>query len=161
MRQRLFSLAVSFRITDESGHAAYYAKGESFRIGSALSLQDTGGKELIHIDQRPFKWAPTYELWRDGGMLALVERVIHTFQRRFTISVDGANDLEANGNFLDREYVFSRRGQAVALLTRRWFAFTPTSVIEINTGEDDALILACAIVVDLVCRRHNTTFTIT
>ncbi len=74
MRQKLLSLAVSFTIKDESGREAYYVKGEPFRFGNKLSLQDTNGIELVHIDQRPLNWVPTYELWRDGGLLAVVER---------------------------------------------------------------------------------------
>ena len=161
MRQKLLSLAVSFTIKDESGREAYYVKGEPFRFGNKLSLQDTNGIELVHIDQRPLNWVPTYELWRDGGLLAVVERPRFSFGRRFTIGVRGSDDLEANGNFLDHEYIFTRGDQAVAILTRRWLALTATCGIEINEGEDQALILASMVVVELVCRRRQTTLTVT
>jgi uncharacterized protein YxjI len=161
MRQKLLSLAVSFTIKDVSGREAFYVKGESFRLGNKLSLQDTRGNELVHIDQRLLTWTPTYELWRDGGLLAVVERPRFSFARRFTISLRGSDDLEANGNFLDHEYTFTRGDQAVAILTRRWLAFIATCGIEINEGEDQALILASMVVVELVCRRRQTTLTVT
>ena len=162
MRQKVLSLAASFTIKDENDRDAFHVKGESFRIGNKLSLQDTRGNELVHIDQRPLNWTPTYELWRDGGLLAVVERELFSgLRHRFTIGVHGAKDLEAEGNFLDHEYVFTRDDQAVALLTRRWFAFTATCGIEINEGEDEALLLASAVVVELVCRRRQTTLSIT
>jgi len=161
MRQKPLSLAVSFTIKDESGREAYHVKGEPFRFGNKLSLQDTQGNELVHIDQRALNWTPTYELWRDGGLLAVVERPRFSFGRRFTIGVRASDDLEANGNFLDHEYIFTRGDQAVAILTRRWFAFTATCGIEINHGEDEALLLASAVVVELVCRRRQTTLTFT
>src|SRR5712664_2872537 len=142
MRQKLLTLAVSFTIKDENDRDAFYVKGESFRIGNKLSLQDTRGNELVHIDQRALNWTPTYELWRDGGLLAVVERPCFSFGRRFTSGVHGSDDLEANGSFLDHEYIFTRGDQAVAILTRPWFAFTATCGIEINHGEDEALLLA-------------------
>jgi uncharacterized protein YxjI len=162
MRQKPFSLAVSFTIKDDNGRAAYHVNGQSFRIGNKLSLQDSHGNELVHIDQRLLNWTPTYELWRDGGLLAVVERELFSgLRHRFTIGVHGSDDLEAEGNFLDHQYIFTRRDQAVAVLTRRWLAFTATCGIEINEGEDLPLILASAVVVELVCRRRQTTFTIT
>ncbi len=161
MRQELLSLAASFTIKDENDRDAYYVKGEPFRFGNKLSLQDTGGNELVYIDQRPLNWPPTYELWRDGGLLAVVEREFLSFLRhRFTVGVCGSEDLEAEGDFLDHEYTFTRGDQPVATLTRRWFAFTATCGIEITEGEDQALILASAVVVELVCRRRQTTITI-
>ena len=162
MRQKVLTLAASFTIKDENDRDAFYVKGESFRFGNKLSLQDTQGNELVHIDQRPLNWTPTYELWRDGGLLAVVVRELFSgLRHRFTIGVRGSDDLEANGNFLDHEYIFTRSDHAVAILTRRWFAFTATCGIEINEGEDQALILASAVVVELVCRRRQTTLTVT
>ena len=161
MRQKVLSLAASFTVKDENDREAFYVKGESFRLGNKLSLRDSHGNELVHIDQRPLSWTPTYELWRDGGLLAVVERPRFSFARRFTISLRGSDDLEANGNFLDHEYIFTRGDQAVAILTRRWLAFTATCGIEINEGEDQALILASMVVVELVCRRRQTTLTVT
>lgn len=161
MRQKVLSLAASFIIKDENGGEAFYVKGEAFRLGNKLSLQDTRGKELVHIDQRRLTWTPTYDLWRDGGLLAVVERPRFSFGRRFTISLRGSDDLEANGNFLDHRYIFTRGDQAVAILTRRWLAFTATCWIEINAGEDQTLILASMVVVELVCRQRRTTLTVT
>jgi uncharacterized protein YxjI len=113
MRQKVLSLAASFTIKDENDREAFYVKGESFRLGNKLSLQDSHGNELVHIDQRRLSWTRTYELWRDGGLLAVVERPRFSFARRFTISLRGSDDLEANGNFLDHEYIFTRGDQAV------------------------------------------------
>jgi len=162
MRQKLLSLAVSFTIKDESDRDAFYVKGESFRFANKLSLQDTKGNELVHIDQRLLNWTPTYELWRDGRLLAVIERELFSgLRHRFTVDMRGSGDLEADGNFLDHEYIFTRADQTVAILTRRWFALTATCGIEINEGEDLPLILASAVVVELVCRRRQTTFTIT
>ena len=162
MRQKLLSLAAGFTIKDENDRDAFYVKGESFRFGNNLSLRDTDGNELVHIDQRPLNWTPTYELWRDGGLLAVVERELFSgLRHRFTIDVRDSDDYEANGNFLDHEYIFTRADQAVAILTRRWFAFATTCGIEINEGEDQPLILASAVVVELVCRRRQTTITVT
>ena len=72
MRQKLLSLANNFTIKDEQDQDAYYVKGKLFSFGDKLSFQDTSGNELVYIDQRLLNWSPTYELWRDADLLAVV-----------------------------------------------------------------------------------------
>jgi len=74
---------------------------------------------------------------------------------RFTVDVPGPDDLEAKGDFLDHEYVFTRGGREVARVSKRWFALADTYGVEIADGEDDVLILASAVVVDQACHRDD------
>jgi uncharacterized protein YxjI len=156
MSQKLFSLADSFSIKDETEKDVYFVKGKLFSFGDKLSFQDTEGNELVFIDQRLLNWGPTYELWRGADLLAVVKRELFSFiHHRFTVDVPGPDDLEAEGDFLDHEYTFTRGDHVVATVSKRWFAWTDTYGIDITEGEDPVLILASAVVVDLVCHDDN------
>ena len=63
----------------------------------------------------------------------------------------GPDDLEAEGNFTDHEYVFRRGTRTVATVSKRWFSWTDTYGVEVDSGEDPVLILASAVVVDQAC----------
>ncbi|HEY4672336.1 MAG TPA: LURP-one-related family protein [Gemmatimonadaceae bacterium] len=159
MSQKLFSLADSFSIKDETEKDVYFVKGKLFSFGDKLSFQDTEGNELVFIDQRLLNWGPTYELWRGADLLAVVKRELFSFiHHRFTVDVPGPDDLEAEGNFLDREYTFTRGDRVVATASKKWFSWTDTYGIDVADGEDTVLILASAVVIDMVChsdhRRH-------
>jgi uncharacterized protein YxjI len=152
MRQKLLSLADSFTIKDENERDAYVVKGKVFSFGDKLSFQDPAGNELVYIEQRLLNWSPTYELWRGADMLAVVKRELFSFiHHRFTVDVPGPDDLEAEGDFLDHEYAFTRSDRVVATASKKWFSWTDTYGIEITEGEDPVLLLASAVVVDLVC----------
>lgn len=156
MSQKFFSLADSFAIKDEQDNDAYYVKGKLFSFGDKLSFQDTAGNELVYIDQRLLNWSPTYELWRGADLLAVVKRQQFSFiHHRFTVDVPGPDDLEAEGDFLDHEYTFTRGDRVVATVSKRWFSWTDTYGIEVADGEDTVLILASAVVVDMVCHGDN------
>ena len=73
------------------------------------------------------------------------------FRHRFTVDVPGPDDLEAQGDFIDHEYEFRRGDRAVALVSKRWFSWTDTYGVDVADGEDDVLVLASAVVIDLVC----------
>jgi uncharacterized protein YxjI len=156
MRQKILSLADSFTIKDEQERDVFLVKGKVLSFGDKLSFQDLTGKELVYIEQRLLNWSPTYELWREAELLAVVKRELFSFiHHRFTVDVPGPNDLEAEGDFLDHEYTISRGDHVVATVSKRWFSWTDTYGIEIGEGEDDVLILATAVVVDMVCHDHS------
>ena len=156
MRQKLLSLADNFTIKNEQEQDAFLVKGKLFSFGDKLSFQDLAGNELVFIDQRLLNWSPTYELWKQGELLAVVKRELFSFiHHRFTVDVPGPNDLEAEGDFLDHEYMITRGGSVVATVSKRWFSWADTYGIEVADGEDDVLVLATAVVVDMVCHDDN------
>jgi len=156
MRQKLLSLADNFTIKNEQEQDVFLVKGKVFSFGDKLSFQDLAGNELVFIDQRLLNWSPTYELWKGDQLLAVVKRELFSFiHHRFTVDVPGPNDLEAEGDFLDHEYTISRGGSVVATVSKRWFSWADTYGIEIADGEDDVLVLATAVVVDMVCHDHS------
>jgi len=67
------------------------------------------------------------------------------------VDVPGPGDLEAKGDFLDHEYTFFRGDQPVAAVSKAWFSWTDTYGVDVNPGEDDILILAATVVIDLAC----------
>jgi uncharacterized protein YxjI len=107
--------------------------------------------ELAVIDQKLLSFGPQYEIIRDGRIVATVKKHLFTFFRhKFTVDVPGPDDLEAAGNFLDHEYTFERGGREVARVSKKWFRLSDTYGIDIDEGQDDVLILASAVVIDLV-----------
>ena len=152
MRQKLLSLADTFTIKNEQEQDVFLVKGKLFSFGDKLSFQDLAGNELVFIDQRLLNWSPTYEIWKQSELLAVVKRELFSFiHHRFTVDVPGPNDLEAEGDFLDHEYMITRGGSVVATVSKRWFSLADTYGIEVADGQDDVLLLATAVVVDMVC----------
>ncbi len=152
MKQKLFCWGDDFAIKNEAGEDVFFVDGRAFSIGEKLSFQDMQRNELAFIRQRLLSWGPTYEITRDGAIAAVVKKHLFTlFRCKFTVDVPGPDDLEAQGSFLDMEYTFTRGDQPVAEVSKRWFAWADTYGVDIRPGEDDVLILASTVVIDMVC----------
>ena len=67
---------------------------------------------------------------------------------RFAIDVEGGADLKAHGNIVDHEYEIERDGDSVARISKRWFRVRDTYGVEINGGEDEALLLAAVVALE-------------
>jgi uncharacterized protein YxjI len=152
MKQKLFCFGDDFAIKDAAGQDQYFVDGKAFSFGAKLSFQDSSGTELAFIRQKLLSWGPTYEIYRNGDLAAVVKKHLFTlFRCKFTVDVPGPDDLEAQGSFMDMEYTFDRSGQPVAEVSKRWFAWNDTYGVDIAAGEDDVLILASTVVIDMVC----------
>ncbi len=152
MKQKLFSWGDDFRIQNEAGEDVFFVDGRAFSLGQKLSFQDMAGNELAFIRQKLLAWGPTYEVSRNGELVAVVKKELFTFFRcRFMIDVPGPDDIEAQGDFMDMEYAFERSGRTIALVSKRWFSWADTYGVEIADGQDDVLILASSVVIDMVC----------
>ena len=151
MRERILSWGDDFTIKDEAGREAFYVDGKVFSFGDKLSFRDRDGQEVALIDQKLLCFGPQYEIARGGTTVAVVKKQLFTlFRARFTVDVPGPDDLEAKGNFLEHEYVFERDGRDVARISKKWLSLSDSYAIDINEGEDDVVILAAAVVIDLV-----------
>ena len=73
----------------------------------------------------------------------------------YTVDVPGPDDLRAEGDLFDHEYEFRRGGQVVATVTKRWFSWADTYGVEVAPGEDDVLILASTVVIEMACHKEK------
>lgn len=154
IKQKWLSIGDKYYIKDENGDDVFFVKGRALSFGDKLSFQDMDGNELAFIAQKLLSWGPTYHVYIRGEHYATVKKKLFTLLRcKFEVDIPGPDDLLAQGSLLDHEYSFTRHGDAVAHVSKKWFSWTDTYGIDINPGEDDILILASAIVIDLAC--HN------
>lgn len=152
MKEKVFALGDDFTIRDEDGNEQYYVDGKVFTIGDKLSMRNRAGEEVAFIRQKLLRLGPTYEVSRRGEVVAVVKKKLFTLLHcRFSVDVPGPDDLEAKGSFLDHDYAFKQHGRTVAEVSKKWIAVRDSYVIDISPDQDHELILACAVVIDLVC----------
>jgi uncharacterized protein YxjI len=156
MKEKVFSFGDDYTIRDEAGRDRFFVDGRAFSLGNKLSFQDMQGNELAFIQQKLLSWGPTYEIFYGDSVAAVVKKQLFTlFRCRFSVDVPGPDDLEASGNFMEHEYEFTRAGRTVATVSKRWFSWSDTYGVEVEPAEDDVLILASTVVIDLCCHGDN------
>ena len=150
LRQRAWTLGDQFVIEDECRRPAFYVKGRAFSVGDKLSFRDADGNELAYISQKVLSLRQHYRIYRQDHLFAKVVKRLNPFRQHFVVSVSGADDFRVRGNFRNYEYTFTRGEKKVAVVTKRPFAWPDAYRIAITAGEDDVLILATAVAIDLI-----------
>jgi uncharacterized protein YxjI len=157
MRQKMIAFGDDFWIENDRGERVYKVDGKALRIRKTLAFEDVQGHELCKIQERLLHIRDTMEIESPNGeTLATVKKALITpLRERWTVHVSSGPDLEAQGNILDHEYTIEADGQKVAEVSKRWFRLTDSYGVEIAPGQNDVLILASAVAVDMMAHpRH-------
>jgi uncharacterized protein YxjI len=156
IRERFFRLGEDSDITDEQGRPVLQVDGKVLTLHDRLVLRDPNGQEVAQVHRKLVALRPTYEVSVGGREVAEVRKRLFTpFGDRFTIDLPGPDDLEMTGDLLDHEFTIRRGDQMVATIAKRWFSMRDTYAVDVAAGQDDLLILACVLALDLAEDRER------
>ena len=156
IRERFFGLGEDSDVTDETGQSVLHIDGKVLSLRDLLVLKDPSGREVARVNRKLISLKPTYEISVGGQEVAEVRAHFFTpFRDRFTIDIPGPDDLEMTGNLLDHEFTISRGDQVVAKVSKAWFSMRDTYGVDIAPGENDLLILASVLALDLAEDRER------
>jgi uncharacterized protein YxjI len=156
MKQQVFSFGDKFAIRNEAGEQVYLVDGNVFSLGHKLHFEDVHGNELLFIRQKLLSVGTTYEIFRGEEHVATIRKELFKLLHcTFDIHVDGHGDLEARGDLTDYEYTVTRNGAPVAHISKAWLAWGDTYGVDIADTEDQVLLLAATVVIDVCCHDSN------
>ena len=156
IREKFFRIGEDSTIMNEAGQPVFEVDGKVLSLHDRLIVRDLAGNEVVNVHRRLMALRPTYEITRGGETLATVRKHFFSpFVDRFTVDIPGPDDLEMTGSLFEHEYTISRAGQVVAVVSKRLFSLTETYGVDIAPGQDDPLILACVLALDLAEDREH------
>jgi uncharacterized protein YxjI len=157
IRERFFHLGEDSDITDEAGQPVYVVDGKVFSLRGLLVVTDANRQsEVARVERKLVSLVATYEIALADGQAAEVRKVPFTpFRERFTIDVSDGNEMEMAGNFLHHDFVITRGDATVATVSKQWVSLTQTYGVDVAPGENDVLILAAVLALDLAMDREH------
>jgi uncharacterized protein YxjI len=152
IRQKLISIGDDFWIENAKGQKVFKVDGKVLRIRKTLVFEDVNGKALIQIKERLLTIKDTLVIEDAGGKdLAVVKKaLIAPLRDRWTVRIKNGPDLSVHGNIFDLEYTIKQGRRKVAQVSKKWFAITDSYSVDIADGQNDILILAVAIAIDMM-----------
>jgi uncharacterized protein YxjI len=152
MRQKLVAFGDDFYIENSEGQRAFHVDGKMLRVRDTLFFRDMQGNELCKIQERMLRVKDTMEIEGPGGQtLAMVKKALITPLRdRWTVKIGSGPDLNVQGNILDHEYRIEEGRNRIAQVSKKWFRVRDTYGVEIAPGQNDVLILAVTVAIDMM-----------
>jgi uncharacterized protein YxjI len=148
MRQQMFAIGDDFWI-ENGGQRVFKVDGKALRLRKTLVLEDASGAERYKIQEKLMHIRDTMEIEGPSGRVATVKKaLISPLRERYEVHFDNGSEWKVQGNIVDHEYEIESDAGKLAEVGKKWFRVRDTYGIEVSPGQDDALVLAVAIVVD-------------
>ncbi len=152
IRQNLISIGDDFWVENEAGQRVFKVDGKVLRIRKTLVFEDMNGNTLCQIKERLLTIKDTMIVEDANGKdLAVIKKaLIAPLRDKWDVKVKNGPDLVVQGNILDHEYSIKQGWSKVAEISKKWFRLTDTYGVEIDPGQNDILILAVAVAIDMM-----------
>ncbi len=151
MREASQSGEGAFVVENERGDWIFRVEADTSGSTRALVFSDRLGRQLCSLDLEAPHPMNAISIERGGHPYAVMRLPVSSTQGRAALEMPGG-DLELRGNVRICEYVFQRRGHAVAKVSKNWMLPADTYTVDIVAGQEDAIILAATIAVDFLVR---------
>ena len=154
MREKVFTLNERFTVRDEWGNDKYYVEGEFFSLGKKLHLLNANGDEVAFIKQELLTLLPRYTVSVAGRELATIRKEFTFYFQRYAI--DGLG-WEVDGSVMMHDYVITKNGRTIVRITKEWFTWGDSYVLDIADPADELVALAVVLTIDCVAEasRNN------
>lgn len=152
MHEKLVSIGDDFYIEDQNGRKAFYVDGKALRIRDTLIIKDMQRNELCKIQEKKLRVKDTMDIeGPDGKRLATIKKaLISPVRDRWSVKIGDGPDMEVKGNILDHEYKIEEGRNRVAEVSKKWFRVRDMYGVEIAPGQNDAIILAITVGIDMM-----------
>jgi uncharacterized protein YxjI len=148
MREKLASIGDDSWVEDDSGNKVFKVNGKAMHIRDTFILEDAKGNEVAKIQERKLHVRNTMAIERGGKKIATVHHRIVGLRDHLKVEIENGHDMKVHGNLVDHEYEIEGEHGKVAEISKKWFRVRDTYGVEIQAGQDDALILAIAVAVE-------------
>jgi uncharacterized protein YxjI len=153
MRQRMIALGQDFVINNAAGQPVFKIHGKVRLVKEALKFSDMQGNVLYKLDEKVLRIRESFDIQKADGQLAakVHNAIIDPLRERFTIEIPGGQNMTTMGKVIWAQYDILRDRQQVAKISKQfsWIG-RDQYVVDVLHGEDDCLILAITVVIDMM-----------
>ncbi|MCR5792611.1 MAG: LURP-one-related family protein [Lachnospiraceae bacterium] len=147
IKQKVFSWADRFNVTDENGETRYSVKGELISIGKQLHIYDNADREVAFIQQKVLSFKPRFFVFVNGEQIAEIVKEFTLFRPKYSILGKG---WVVNGDFWDHDYVITEEGNTVASVHKVWMSWGDSYELNLVDTNDEVGLLAVILAIDAV-----------
>lgn len=152
MREKLLAIRDVFFIEDGDGNKVYKVQGKLLRARTTLHFEDMQGNLLCKVQERVLRVKDTMNVEdADGNTIAIAKKaIISPIRDRWIVKIGDGPDLKVQGNVLDHAYKIGDGTGQVAEVSKKWFRVRDTYGVEVAPGQNDIVILAVTVAIDMM-----------
>lgn len=153
IKQKVFSLAERFTVSDANGSPRYYVEGSFLRIPKTFRIVDADyGAEVAVIEKKVLSLLPHFDVLVNGAPVASIDKEFSFFKPKYRLDAQG---LTVEGDWWDMNFEVRRGGQVVAQVAQRWLSWGDSYEVTVLDDALEALVVAIVVAIDKVKADEN------
>ncbi len=150
MSADLAALGADFLVLNDAGEHVFRISGESMSRDDTIRIEEIQGRVLYSAPVHAARKKARIGIFDAGGneIAAVVRKPVSPLRDRFCIEMRDGFVLSIDGNVPRHEFVINDPTVRVAEVSRKWFRARGSYGVEIEPGNEDALLLAAVLVLD-------------
>jgi uncharacterized protein YxjI len=153
MRQRMVALGQDFNINNASGQPCFKIDGKVRLVKESLKFRDMQGNLLYKLDEKVLRIRDSYDILNanDQVVAKVHNAIFDPLREKFTIELANGETMTTRGKVMWAQYDIERGGKQVGKISKQfsWIG-RDQYVVDVLQGEDDCLILAITVVIDMM-----------
>ena len=153
MRQRMVALGQDFTINNYAGQPCFKIDGKVRLVKESLKFRDMQGNLIYKLDEKVLRIRESFNILdANGNLVAKVHNaIVDPLRERFTIELANGETMTTTGKVIWAQYDIQRGGRQVAKISKQfsWIGRDQYAV-DVVQGENDLLILAITVVIDMM-----------
>ena len=149
LKQKVFSLKEAFTVLDEDGQPVYQVAGKLISLGHKLTICDMDEQEVGYVHQKLLALVPKYFIEVDGQEEVELKGHITLLKPHYTLDAPGGK-WEVRGDFMQHEYEMKRGHDVVATVTKKWFTWGDTYLLDVADDGDALTALGVMLAIDCI-----------
>ena len=123
--------------------------GKLISVGHKLTVSDMDGNEVAYVHQKVLSLVPKYFIEVNGQEEVELKGHITLFKPHYTLDL-GGDSWEIRGDFMAHEYEMTRGKEVVATVTKKWFSWGDTYLLDVENDDDALFALGVMLAIDCV-----------
>ncbi len=152
IKQKVFSWAAKFNITDEYGEERYSVRGEVFTLAKKLHVFDPSGEEVALVQQKLLSLLPRFYVYVNGQQIAEIVKELTFLKPRYDIFGKG---WTVEGDLLAHDYTITESGREIARVHKVWMSWGDSFELDIYDTSDEVGLIAVILAIDAVMDAGN------
>jgi uncharacterized protein YxjI len=156
VRESRLPIGDDYVVEHDPGGRLFVVDGRFLRIRESLTIRDTGGAEVFHVQGTLLGVKNLLKLSRDGVVVATVRKqTSESDPDQYVVELPGSERVEVIGSPADRAYSLRYSGCDVATISHGWMPLSSGFRVEIAPEQDDGVVLAVTVCLDVMSRHPS------
>jgi uncharacterized protein YxjI len=157
VRESRLAIGDDYVVERDPGGRIFVVDGRFLRVRESLTIKDIHGAEAFQVQGTLLGVKNVLKLSRGGAVIATVRKQTpESGPEQYVVDLPGSERVEVIGSPADRAYSLSYRGYLVATVTHAWMPLGSGYRVQVAPEQDDDVVLAVTVCLDVMSRRPRT-----